>query len=452
MLLAEALSWSLFAFIVFILVGSRARALDKVFTIIIVTMPILAPSVASQVFLRGNIYRLISVVIVLVLTLRFDSLWKTVANLWFVRLYLAFLVVCLISAMVSVEPVESVFRSLTYLEPLFYFFLAFVVAHEFPKGFEVGNKAIFTSLVMALAYGVFQIITQSDPLLEIGFRNHMTTTLFNVNYLEDKRTFSGRITSVFGQPVYAAFFFIATSHVLFYKFITARRGHFFHLALVFILLLAIFTTGTRAAYVVIALVLFLVMLHHGLRSLKFVFSVAIVVLLFVGVVLQDETVEYVRRSFDLSRADEFNANAFQRLALTGRLLELALESPSLGLGPGYVQKAATGTLTSYNPGFEGLGGQENHFFVILADTGVVGTVVYLMFLWTWFASLKRVNRGISSSLDTYRSLLLIVLFCFFLGSFTVANLVSVPMIFLFVSYGLYVGKVAQNSEIELSGR
>lgn len=451
MLLAEALSWSLFALIVSILVGSRAHALDKIFTIIIVTMPILAPSVASQVFLRGNIYRLISVLIVLVLILRFGSLWKTVLNLRFVRLYLAFFVVCLMSAMVSVEPVESVFRSLTYLEPLFYFFLAFVVAHEFPKGFEIGNKALFASLIIALGYGMYQIMTQEDPLLEIGFRKHMTTTLFDVNYLEDKRTFSGRITSVFGQPVYAAFFFISTSHVLFYRFITAQRNHFLHLALVFLLFLAILATGTRAAYVVAALVLFFVILTHGLKNLKFLFLVMMISFLFAGVVLQDETIDYIQRSFDLSRVNQFNANAFQRLELTARLLGLALENPWLGLGPGFVQKASIGAVTPYSPGLEGLSGQENHFFVILADTGAIGTAVYLIFLWAWFTSLRRRDHEMPRSLDTYRSLLLIVLACFFVGSLTVANLVSVPMIFLFMSYGLYTGRL-QTTGIELLGR
>jgi O-antigen ligase len=189
------------------------------------------------------------------------------------------------------------------------------------------------------------------------------------------------------------------------------------------------------------------MLKYGMRSLKIVLLVAFVVFIFGTFALQEETIEYLARSFDLSEANEANANAFQRLQLTFGLLRLALDHLWFGLGPGMIQKASVGALVSYDVKFEGLAGMENHFLGIFADTGIVGLSVYLLFMIQWFLSLRRGSASLPNEIDTYRSLLFIVLLFFFLGSFTVSNVVSVPMIFLFISYGLYVGKVKRLSTL-----
>jgi O-antigen ligase len=440
-MLAEILSWFVFALILLFFSFPKGRGLGLVLMLSIIFIPILVPSTASDVFLRGNIFRFVGICIFFFILALSRSKKIHVPPLGPFSYYLLYVAVCLLSALVSADPAEAVFRSLTYLEPFAFFLLTLVVSYNDADGFQRIVRWVFLSTLIVVVYGLIQLLTQRDFLSEAGFTNQMSFLGAPINYLADRRTFSGRITTFLAQPVFAAFFFIVALIVALFYFLRDKPRKLFSALSVFSLILLTYTTGTRSAYIVLLLVFFLLFLIYGKRNLRFVALIILVAYVFVGFIISPDVFIYLKDSFDISGANKANVNALQRLDLTGRLYALALKNMWLGFGPGLIQKASIGTTLAYNPAFEGLGGQENQFFVILADTGLFGFAAYALFLWKWFSTVLRKEPNIKNDLKTFKILLAIVSASFFAGSLTVSNLTSVPMTFLFILFAAYYGRM-----------
>jgi O-antigen ligase len=122
---------------------------------------------------------------------------------------------------------------------------------------------------------------------------------------------------------------------------------------------------------------------------------------------------------------------------------LAEKNIWLGFGPGIIQKAALGADISYSSQFAGLGGQENQYFAILADTGILGFLAYTAFLVSWFYTLFKSRADIPEEFRVYGKTLGFVSLGFFVGSLTVSNITSVPTFALFILYGGYLGALAR---------
>lgn len=438
MILAEVLSLIVLTLATLGLLFPNGRLLDRVLFLSIIFIPVLVPSVASDMFLRGSVFRLVGSGI-LIASLVYRNRGIEIPTLGPLIFYLLFVAVCLVSASMSASPLESTLRVVTYLEPFAFFLLALIVAFNFADGFGKINKWTLLSLLIVGGYGIVQVITQRDFLAEINFTRPMSFLGNGISYINDTRTFSGRVTSFLAQPVYTAFFFIVASTVPLYWFMTARKK-IIPAVIMIVLALLIYVTGTRAAYVVFVLILAFLIAWFRRRGLKIAVLVSVLAFVFLEFLASQRTLDYLGDSFDFTEQNQANVNALSRIDLTERLYILAQKSIWLGFGPGIIQKAATGGgEVSYSSQFAGMGGQENQYFTILADTGVLGLLAYVSFLVSWFYVLFKSRPDIPEELRIYGKILAFVSLGFFVGSLTVSNLTSVPMFGLFILYGGYIG-------------
>lgn len=444
MIYSVLLSYLLLVVVLLLLIIRGRNAWIPVFMILIIMMPIVMPSTASNLFLRGSVYRILGIILIIVLFIQSKNSIK-IPEIGPIKYYLFFIASCCLSALFSISPIESLFRCFSYAEPLIWFFIALAVSYNYSEGFEKINKALMISLIFVLLIGSIQIVLQKDFLASIEFTQEKFLNEYVMDYIADKRTFSGRITASLGQPVYTAFFFIAVSVVPLYYFLTQNSNRLVYLLIILLLTLNIYTTGTRASYPVILFILLALILKYGIRNPRLIIFIVILVTLFGGFIITNETIDFLKQSYDISHINEANINTFLRIELTLRLLKLGLEKPFLGNGPGIIQKSSTGSEVSYMSTLEGLSGQENHFLVIFADTGFVGLFVYILFLIKLIKMLlKKVEDSENDKI--FRFILLIVTIGFFAGSATVANLNTVPMIFLLILYGGFLG--SQNRKLD----
>jgi len=439
--LAEILSWLVLTAIVICLIFPRAGLFDKALVLSIFFMPVLTPSVASDMFLRGSVFRVVAIMVPVSLIIYWNRPLRLPSIAPF-SFYIIFIMVCLLSSIESIDPLESILRSLTYLEPFMFFLFAFSVAYNYDQGFEKINRWVLYATLLVVGYGIIQVVTQRDLLHEIGFTDPMSFIGGHVSYIADQRTFSGRITSFLAQPVFTAFFLIVILVVPLYKFLSGSRKAL-HLMLAVTIALLIYTTGTRSAYVVFVSIIAILLFRFGRRNIRIGVLVGILVIIFGGFVINQNSFTYLSESFNLEQANRVNANAIARLNLSERLYSLAGKNIWLGFGPGTIQKAAIGGTVSYNSMFEGLGGQENQYMAILADTGVLGFLAYMAFVFLWMKFLMKNSHEMHHDLETYKKVLAVISLCFFIGSLTVSNLTSIAMFFLFILSGAFLGGSAR---------
>lgn len=282
------------------------------------------------------------------------------------------------------QSLEAGFRSLTYLEPLFYFSLTwFWIKSE--------KDQLFKFLTNFLLAGLWvQVIALIEMATQKSIRRLLaipTDIPWEKLFSENRFGLGGRISSTLSHPVYAGlyFLFLLLLTVYLFSFLQGRRKNFL-LFFVPLNLLLILATGTRAVIICLFISLltigaFLYRQRKILVPMMAVLLIAFIFLLF----LFPQILIYFQKSLHLKPGVQESANLRHRLVLTRTFLEVFKAKPIFGNGPGLIQKEA---LKSADPHFQRMAGIENQYAIILADGGLLAGLSYLAFIIAVFFQIK----------------------------------------------------------------
>ena len=114
-----------------------------------------------------------------------------------------------------------------------------------------------------------------------------------------------------------------------YYFVTRSKWRIAFILVILLLVLNVYTTGTRASYPVILFVLSVLVLRFSRQAPRVAIMGGILAIVFAGFVVKKETVEYLKDSVDFTTVSDANANSLFRLELSARLFELGLGQAAL---------------------------------------------------------------------------------------------------------------------------
>jgi O-antigen ligase len=362
-------------------------------------------------------------------------LWKS---------YAAFLVLAAISAAVSMEPLESLGKTFTYVEPLMWAVMSAWCVMSDPRAMKTIMKGILWGLAGVIVYAVVEIITQRSVLYDIGVLRAEAEYISEIRF-----SFSGRIMSTLGQPVATSLYFASTLPlVLWYsKYLT--KSVFTKLTCYVIMaagLTCLIATGSRTGYFAILMIPIIYYMFNLSRWRTMLAVLAIYALFFVIVqyVLPPDFIAYNLDSMQVGGADPQNAavgNVLGRIDLTQRLVDMFPDNPFFGLGPGAVPRLdLAGT-----PEFFGLGGSENQFAMLLAETGLVGLLGYVVFLFFALRLLVSLRKHKTAAKAQCASFIGSIFVAILVVSISVTVIASIMMMLVMTFLGMAVAFGKQDS-------
>ena len=213
-MIADAISWFLLFTILMLAFIPGKKAIITSVLLLIFFLPLLFATETRDVFLRGNVIRPIIVIIAIKIILDNSELIRP--SLGPFKYYLIFIAFCFISSLLSKYPLEASLRSFTFIEPMLFFFFALVVSANSDNGFKNVNQILYSGLFVTICFAMLELITQKKILYDAGF-----VPKYSLTYQNEFRTFSGRISSFIGQPIYAALYFFVALCIPVYYFIVS---------------------------------------------------------------------------------------------------------------------------------------------------------------------------------------------------------------------------------------
>jgi hypothetical protein len=351
--------------------------------------------------------------------------------------YVFFLVLASISAIISEQPVEALGKTFTYLEPLMWAIMAAYCAVSDKNALRTISKGILWGLAGVIAYGVVEAIYQASPLYDSGLLRA------EIIYITDFRFgSSGRIMSTIGQPLGTSLYFVATLPlIIFYgKYLTRSLAK----KLLCFLLLAtglfcLVTTGSRTGYAAVLIVplAYYAFNMSSLRTMAFILATYAMFFVMVQYLLPPDFMAYMSDSIQISGFDRGNVavgNTLGRINLTERLLEIWQENPFFGLGPGYIPRMDAAGV----PKFIGLGGSENQYAMLLAETGVVGMLGYAIFVFCVLRLLVTASKRNSPAKVQWASFAGSILLAILVAAVSVTIIASIAAMLIMTYLGLAV--------------
>jgi O-antigen ligase len=327
--------------------------------------------------------------------------------------------------------IESVFRALTYLEPLLFCVLTYAIVRHDPENLRRVLRGIVVGGTLVGALGVFELVTQKSILAELGIATQENLLI----YLADNRYgLGGRIVSVIGQPVFTGMYF-ALWLIVTFAYITqyvavGRRALLVIVAIIGLAL--VLATGSRGPILALlpTLLAFLFLSRRHSRALIPTILLVGMAVLVLSQLLPD-LFDFFRDSLAIDQQTAASANAIGRLNFTGAMLDIFRQNPALGFGPGLIQQGGL----QGEAGFEGLAGLENQYATILADGGLLAGSMYLLFMGAVFASLFRMRKHPKAESGNVGLMALLLFVYYFVVVVTATSLTSVPNLLLMAVYG-----------------
>lgn len=328
-----------------------------------------------------------------------EKFWQILLkNISFIGLIL-FILANMVSSIKSME-MESVFRSVTYLQSLGFFLFGYFVVRCRMDNWVTLIKVIGVCGIFVILLGLIEIVEQK-PIVEIFNMQNTSYQLAKLQYYFSENRFGlgGRISSILLQPVHASIFFCIylicqTFYILEYR----KNKQVWLLVLVPLAFILIILTGSRGPVLALGLALLFYLAINTLSRKKIVPIIIAVIIMGVLAVIINYQVpvirDYLIASFDPSQ-DE-SANFLGRIKLTDRLFDIFMANPIFGYGPGLIQKSAAQGVSD----FIGLEGIENEYAAILADGGIISGLAYLVFVIGVF---YMVFKGYRSNLKRLRN-------------------------------------------------
>jgi O-antigen ligase len=366
-----------------------------------------------------------------------SNFWKTLLQEFGLVAFILFFLANLLSGIRTLQ-IEAVFRSITYLEPLLFFVLTYYIVKQDSANFRRILRAVIVGGVIVALLGLVEILTQQSIFNLLGVELPGLHENFGL-YLEiDRLGLGGRIMSTIGQPVYASMYFVIWLVVsTYYVLIFQPKFRSLLLILIPIGILLILATGSRAPLLSLIPVLLALVFFSRQRPLVSVTvglgAVFAAVLVFV---LRPELIAYLQASTSLGALSPENANLLGRIDLTNNLLDLFRQSPIFGNGPGLIQKAAL----QGSAQFEGLGGLENQYAVILADGGILAGATYLLFMLASLRSLSKIRSAKNRETGSGAFMIFLLFIFYFVVTASVTSITLIPNYLLMVLYGAIVAR------------
>jgi hypothetical protein len=304
--------------------------------------------------------------------------------------YLVFLFVIFLAAIFSDMPFASLARTLTFIVPLMMGVMVLAAVMEKENSLQVIMRAMIIGLAIVIGFAIVELMIQKNLLLRMGVlpwdEDYMSEVRFGI---------SGRISSFVGQPIYAALYmFIMLPIVLFYNKYY-NENYVIKLIYLFFLILSIIIitlTGSRSVMIPLAMLpLVLLIFRHGKKVFKIKWLYCYVIgFLLLPFYLPKELLNFIVESFqDVTQSNLATTSAlYTRLALSEFFYELFKEHVFFGFGPGFIQKMAA------NVGmFWSLRGMENQYAALLVESGVIGFLAFMIFLY------KAIRMSVSTCRD-----------------------------------------------------
>ncbi len=360
--------------------------------------------------------------------------------------YILFLVLASLSAAISTQPIESLGKTFTYVEPLMWATMAAFCMLSNKDAMRLITRGILCGVAGVTSYAVVELIYQRSFLYDWGLLRA------EAEYINEVRFgLSGRVMSTIGQPVGTALYLVSTLPlVLFHskyltRFIVTRFVWLLMLAAGLICLIA---TGTRAGYVAILMVplAYYIFSTPHRRRLKVLLSTYAVLFLVARYLQPPDFVAYFVDSFNIGVTANNPAawGMLGRIDLTQRLLEMARDNPWFGIGPGFVPRMAAAGV----PNFVGLGGSENQYAMLLVETGIVGTVGYAIFIFSvlhLLVTLRRHRRVVQAQWSALSGSIFVSIM---VAASTVTVIASVIMMLMMTYLGMAVVLASEISHSE----
>lgn len=347
-----------------------------------------------------------------------------------------FVLASLISALHALN-MEAIFRALTYIEPMLFFLLTYYLVSQGLSRLRTITRTIIAGGIIVSALGLMEIAFHFS--VRKVLRIPLTLDLETV-FQEDRFGLGGRIASTISHPVYAGIYFLILLILLFY-FIFTHKPKFKPLLLVLIpiYVLLILGTGSRAVIVSLIFCVFSLVFFSKLKK-RVIIPVAAVtlILLVIFIVIFPHIFQYFQKSASLGSINVETRNIRVRIEMTNVFINVFRENLIFGYGPGLIQKEALGGTSTQ---FEGYRGVENQYAIILADSGLIGGIAYLLFLVGALLQSLKISRAPLSRDVQFGGLMLFLIFiAYFIFVTSETCLTLVPNFLLMAIYG---GVVAQ---------
>lgn len=336
--------------------------------------------------LFGNFWVTISRTMVLGLSLvvllryRDSAILRSLVHSNGFRLFALFVVVNLIAAVRVFQPYVFFF-TLTYLEPLLFFALSYVIVRRNPENLPRLLSAILISGAIVVVVGFYEIATQQSVAVWLNSNLTGVRDIYMHKSNSDRFGLGGRILTLVGQPVFAGLYLALLPFVGFFYFEEYKRARWaavlFGAACGFLVL----ATGTRGGIVAFAAGVVTLGLV-GLRQWKHRLIAFLLIIGLAGLLLLalPNLRTYLISSAEIDSGSAAARNVVARIALTRELLRYFQNNWLLGYGPGLVQRQAQLGIIPTAEGIDTLGGMENQYAAILVDGGILAGAAYLLFM------------------------------------------------------------------------
>lgn len=308
----------------------------------------------------------------------------------------------------------------------FIFYWNVLVRMGISEIFLIIRKVFLASLVIAFIYGVLEtaiLIFEVSSLIPV-------IKLFNYFPFLEVRIWGDRISSVSYEPPFLAIYLITITGWMF-SYIYTSKGFKKFIPLLMVLFLTFFS-GSRTALIVITaqLIVFLVILFNNRKyrrhALIFLGSFAVIVFAVLVLNVKGITEEVAKKidSLDFKENLMKSVSNKSRIGIQYASFQVFKEHPITGVG--YGQQAyhsrfhypVWSTMNNYefrliykNQYIKSFPPGYNLYLRILTETGVIGFIIYMVFLILIFRELFQLIK----SEDREKKLLAIVLLIGFIG-------------------------------------
>jgi hypothetical protein len=404
------------------------------FSIFLAIFPLIykVPVVDSYEYLPA--YRIIIFLLFVISLPKIIHYWHDMPAKAIIYSYCFYVLILMISALFSQMPLETFARTLTYFIPLMFFFCAFITLIDDRKGLNYMFTGILIAFVLTSLYGLIEIFLQRNILVDLG----MITQ--DNDWISEIRLGFGRITSFLGQPVYTALYLLFTIPVIFFiiqYFINSLFTKLTMLMFLMISIICIIFTGARTGLIGIVLLMFVyLLLCQAKLNLTKLLCITLVILGFIYIMAPKGILSYYMASLDINQQIEESHNLIGRLQITYEMMNIAKKHILLGLGPGFIFKMRATEGIFYE-----VGGMENQYAALLADSGLLGLFTFLLFLFIVVKVTKTIRLSANVFVKSWANVVLSILIVLILTSISYGYITEIifhiVMVFIGIEIGLY---------------
>ena len=304
---------------------------------------------------------------------------KKIFDIPLFKAFFGFFLVGLVSSVSGLNPGNSTYILIfRYLTPAFGLLFISYLACKNRKSFFFLTVGIISVGTITALYGIFEYLIGSNPI-NTFCAWHFQTHLHPAIYTEKIGTLY-QSTSTFGNPEFAATFFISSVllSIGYLQFLKTFKKKFFLFLVLFINLLGIMFTFSRGEIfgLLLSIIIFIILLK-GPSKILLVRAIAIllvIVVLFLLVFAKDISGKR------LNIYSERQSTSFTHRAGSYKLMWSFLESNYfLGIGLGNYEKKYAMMSTSI---FSATPTMDNMYLTILTETGIIGFAIFLtMMIW-----------------------------------------------------------------------